>query len=272
MTGPLLLASLFILPAAEPAVSVGKAEYEGRPHLVVEAGGGTAWLDVRSGGLSRFIDGGGRDWIAFRMKPWGDYPDAAAGAFRGFPNLVHGEDPDAGFGHPGHDTAASRVVERSDNRVVVACETESGRWATRWTFTPEAIELAVERTPDEAKYWVLYEGPIGGDFDPGYEIVRTPSGSIATPGTDFQDGDRVTGVFPWAEFFDAEHKAGLRIERLQPAGEGVVDCWAQLGSTDAGVNAADGMMVFGFGRGPEGIDPRLTGPRRFRLRFVPPGV
>ena len=62
-------------------VTVTEADYEGRPHFVIETNAIKYWLDRRSGGLSRLIDDRGTDWIAFGMKPWGDYPDAAASSF-----------------------------------------------------------------------------------------------------------------------------------------------------------------------------------------------
>ena len=259
-----MVASLLLCLVAD--VGVREDTFEDRPHFVVETDNATAWLDRRSGGLSRLIDGGGRDWIAFRMKPWGEYPAAAAGAFRGFPNMVFGDDPDAGFGHPGHDTGRSAVTEQGEH-VVIDAKSESGRWAIRWTFTDADIAMAVTRTPDDAKYWVLYEGPVGGSFDPAAESVATPSGEIPAGAVDFFAGVRVAGVFPWAEFRDSGCDAALRIERGGPAGEGVIDTWANLGA-EGGLRSSDGMTVFGFGRGPQGIDPRLAGEQTFRLQFV----
>ena len=266
----LVMAAVLLAPvAAAEGVGVREDVYEGRPHLVIETPQATTWLDMRSGGLSRLIDSDGHDWIAFRMKPWDKYPAAAAGAFRGFPNMVFGEDPDAGFGHPGHDAGRTQIVSTDGQTAVIDCTSNSGRWAIRWTFTADGIQMDVSKAPAEARYWVLYEGPIGGRFAPTEQTVVRPQSVVPTAGVDFFAGDRVLGRHSTVAFVDDACDSVLAMFQVSPRGESQQDTWAQLASRPRGSDwPEDGMMVFGIGRGPSGIDPQLTGRHSFLLSFL----
>ena len=47
-----------------------------------------------------------------------------------------------------------------------------------------------------------------------------------------------------------------------------IDTFAQLGNTKEGLASADGMVVFGFGRGRNGIEPLLRGKHSFRIGLL----
>ena len=44
-----------------------------------------------------------------------------------------------------------------------------------------------------------------------------------------------------------------------------IDTFSHLGDTKNGIDSDNGMVVFGFGRGPQGIEPLLTGNHSFRI-------
>jgi hypothetical protein len=112
------------------------------------------WVYQKAGaGFPSLTDSDERDWISYR--PGG----GSAGQYRGIPNVVH---PEGGF-HPGAETCTSRLIESSDDRVVIASESLDGRWGCRWTILPDRAAMDLERVGHP--YWILYEGTPGGDYD-----------------------------------------------------------------------------------------------------------
>ena len=243
------------------AVSIREDEYEDRPHFVVETGSATYWIDRRSGGVSRLIDRDGVDWVQFRMTPWDDYPAAAAGAFRGLPNAVFGGDI-GGFGHPGWDVAESRRV---GTRSIVAT-TENG-WSLTYDFDRRGVDIEIDPGADPRPYWFLYEGPIAGRFAPGPQTIRTEVFDGGDDSLDYFAGRKLTANFSSASLSDPQSDYILALHHRTDRGG--IDTASYLGNTEAGIDSDDGMVVLGFGRGPDGIDPKLTGRHRFRVEMKP---
>src|SRR6185503_20807534 len=155
------------------AVSVTKADYEGRAHFKIVTASATYFYDRTGGGFSRLIDREGKDWISFHSDPMTEVPASAGAGFRGIPNLVHGKDnPDAGAGHPGFEQCESSRAGADAIRTV----SKSGRWAWSWRFTDAHATLTVERADPGSAYWFLYEGTVGGRWSPPSHYWGTDTG------------------------------------------------------------------------------------------------
>ncbi|MEM9659565.1 MAG: hypothetical protein AAF961_14495, partial [Planctomycetota bacterium] len=135
---------------------------EGLPALKIETPTATYFLEKTGAGLSSLIDIDGNDWLGFRPEKG----SGAAGEYRGFPNAVHQQ---AGsYFHPknaGTDPATVRIEFASSDRVSLAAESNNGLWACRYEFFPTHCTFTMTRVPDGWKYWILYEGTPGGDYD-----------------------------------------------------------------------------------------------------------
>jgi hypothetical protein len=254
--GPAIVARI-----AKPTFSIRDDTYQDRDHFVIHTKTATYWLDKNSGGISRLIDRQGKDWIAFKKEPWGDYPDAAASSFRGLPNLLFAQDED-GFGHPGWDRGTS--VQTGDR--TIQCTSNRGDWKLVWTFADDHVDLDVETKKPNAKYWFLYEGTIAGRWAPKQQYFATNTLVPVTDPHDYQAGDRIGGTFRWAYFGDSDADHLLYIVHDQS--DDLTDQFSHLGNTKTGLDSPDGMVVFGFGRGLQGIDPQLTGNNSFRLGLL----
>jgi len=252
-----------VVRSRKPEVAIHEDQYEGRKHFVVETPRATYWLDKRAGGLSRLIDADGNDWIQFRKEPWGDYPAAAASSFRGLPNLLFGDGhAESGFGHPGWDRGTS---ERLDEHTI-RCTSESGQWQLLWRCSAEGAQLVVEKFVPDAPYWFLYEGPIAGRWAPEQQYFATDAMPPHHQPHDYFKGDRLYGDWRWAYFGDQSVQRVMFIVHQQADSQ--KDTFAHLGNAKSGLASEDGMVVFGFGRGSEGIQPLLTNRQSFRIGFL----
>ncbi len=243
-------------------ITINENTYQGRKHYVVTTAAATYWVDHNSGGLSRMIDRDGNDWIGFKMRPWGDYPAAAAGAFRGLPNAVFQGD-DGGFGHPGWDKGSTKRVDRK----TLVTDSESGKWQLRWGFTDDDATVTITKADPTRKYWFLYEGTIAGRFQPHAQYFATDTLAPVTEPKDYIGGDRFHQAWKWAYFGDTSVARVLSIVHEQD--DDLIDTFAHLGNDrEQGLSSTDGMVVFGLGRGAKGVEPLLTGENSFRLRFI----
>jgi hypothetical protein len=229
---------------------IEEGEYEGRPQFIVQTENATWYFDRQGGGFSRLIDSDGNDWIAFSKNPLNSFPESAAAGYRGIPNAVF-MGPDKGAGHPGFDQCRSEI----DGVNTIRSETLSGRWAWRWDFSNDSARFTMERADPEQKWWFLYEGPVAGSFDPSRKFWGTDKGgpSFDTPTINDQKFDR----WRWAYFGDRYFKRILLV--IQHSKDNLEDNLWFLGSTENGsICSSDGMIVFGFGRGP-GTKPLFSG-------------
>jgi hypothetical protein len=237
---------------ATPAICIEFAEVsrEGRPHLRVVTGSATYFYDIAGGGFSSLLDNQGCDWIQFHAEPLDQFPASAAAGYRGLPNLLFGkQNPDAGAGHPGFNQCSSQHVGAH----AIRTETKSGLWAWTWSFTHTNAVLRIEKADPNHAFWFLYEGPIAGSFSPSTKYWGTNLGGPRFDTPDLRS--QLFGSWRWAYFGDINVNQLLFVAQVKP--DDLPDTMWYLGNTDAGLEAPDGMVVFGFGRGP-GAKPRFT--------------
>jgi hypothetical protein len=113
----------------------------------------------------------------------------------------------------------------------------------------------MEKTDPEHRWWFLYEGPIAGTFAPPDKVWGTDRGG---PRADVPAiGDQLFDRWRWVYFGDRDGPRVLFLAQHEP--DDLPDTLWYLGSSDGGAaTARDGMVVFGFGRGPE-TKPRFRG-------------
>jgi len=241
-------------PKAESKFKCDKVMYEEREHFRIETKNIVYYYDLAGGGFSRMIDKNGNDWISFKMKPWNEYPASAASSFRGFPNMVFIGD-DAGAGHPGHDKCRSWIEKDQ-----VVSETLNGKWKWLWYFEKDYAVLDVLNVAEGEKYWILYEGTPGGNFKPGNYTFGTSELLPTNKINDYYKGETKHGLFDW--IFNSCTSAGNTFFMVQVEQDEHLDLYGFLGNSEAGLESADGMTVFGFGRGKE-TNPLLDKPQKF---------
>jgi hypothetical protein len=260
IVGIVLLALALSVAPAGVAVSISEGTYEDRPQFIVRTGTATWWYDKAGGGFSRLLDRDGRDWIGFSRHPLNKFPDSAAAGYRGIPNAVFGRDnPDAGAGHPGFNQCESTLVSSNAIRSV----TTSKRWAWTWTFNETHARLNVEKVDPAGRYWFLYEGPPGGRWSPASHYWGTDQGGPRPEKPDIKN--QLFGRWRWVYFGDEASPRTLFAAQAEP--DALDDTIWYMGAGDGGaITAADGMMVFGFGRAA-GAKPLLQEPRTFFVGF-----
>jgi hypothetical protein len=261
----LLAASTFILlcllgfPSLK-AVQIIEDVFEGRPQFVVQTENATWWYDRKGGGFSRLLDREGRDWIAFSREPLNEFPASAAAGYRGMPNAVF-TGPDKGAGHPGFDLCESE--KEAPN--IIRTRSRSGQWHWTWTFTENSATFDMIEADPGQPWWFLYEGPVAGRFAPSSQYWGTSAGgpNHHTPGL----RDQEFGQWRWAYFGDTGVERIFFIRHHHP--DQLADTFWYLGSSQGGAAAApDGMVVFGFGRGP-GTQPLFRGAgQQFTAGFL----
>jgi hypothetical protein len=255
-----LLVSLLFTLACSADISIEETTYEGRTHFLVKSQSLEYFYDIQGGGFSRIIDQEGRDWVSFRIEPWGSYPASAASAFRGLPNLVfQGEDD--GAGHPGHDKCISRAEA---NKIITS--SRSGLWEWSWEFFDNYAVLDVLKTDPERSYWFLYEGTPGGAYKPGQSYFGSHAGGPYPATHDYYQGDILWGDFYW--MYAGSSDAAGTLFMIQEKQDKLKDMISFLGNTEKGMESPDGMTVFGFGRGKEAT-PLLQGKQRFIIGLYP---
>jgi hypothetical protein len=159
--------------------------------------------------------------------------------------------PDAGAGQPGFNRCHSVQL----NAQTIQTISLSRKWQWSWRFTENHAVFTMEKTDPEHAWWFLYEGPIAGSFAPKEKYWATDELGLSTDIP--SNSNQLFGQWQWAYFGDrrtprvlylAQHQADSRPDTL----------W-YLGSSDGGSSSAtDGMMVFGFGRGPK-TTPQFRG-------------
>ena len=119
-------------------------------------------LEKTGAGLASMIDPDGNDWLSFDPTPG----SRAGGEYRGFPNAVHQQ---AGnYFHAknqGTDVSITKVKHVGSDRVTISAVSDNGLWACRYDFYPTHCTFTMTRMPPDKRYWVLYEGTPGGQYD-----------------------------------------------------------------------------------------------------------
>lgn len=158
---------------SEPATPKTSARVELTEDAIDESAGGLAcyrigtpaatyYLEKTGAGLSSLVDRDGNDWLGFHPRRG----SGAAGEYRGFPNAVHQQE--GSFFHAGNDGpngAVTKVEYSGDDRVSISAASVRGHWACRYDFYPTHCTFTMTRMPAGGKYWVLYEGTPGGQYD-----------------------------------------------------------------------------------------------------------
>lgn len=241
-------------------VKISEAEYEGRAHFVIRTATAEYWYDRAGGGFSRLIDVDKRDWISFRASPLKEVPASAAAGFRGLPNLVFGKDnPDAGVGHPGFDKCTTELL----NTQTLLTRSLSGTWEWYWSFSDDHATLTILRNDPDHPYWFLYEGTIGGRWSPSTHFFGTDRSGPSKNSSDSKSQSTLSSRFVY--FGDDSSDHVILLVQNEPD-ELVENLW-YMGATPDGLDAPDGMVVFGFGR-EKGSKPLLRKPLSFRVGFV----
>jgi hypothetical protein len=219
------------------------------------------YYQSEAGGFSSICDRDGVDWINFHPGR-DEVPGGAASVFRGLPNLVHPQ----GLGHPGFAGCSSRISMDSSTITVTTRSKEQG-WEWRVRFFNEFVKFSITQTPEDARYWFLYEGTIGGAYDPSNSYWGLPSGKRNLSSAD-PDLLSASNPFPGEQWVYFGHNSSPRVffcARLDEGGEESVLYF--MGADERKLKAKDGMMVFGFGRG-EGVTKLFTGKREFIIGFA----
>ena len=256
----LILLFPILLAACSDAVHMEETDFEGRPHFLVKTKSLDYYYDVQGGGFSRIIDLEGKDWVSFKMEPWGTYPASAASSYRGLPNLVY-QGEDDGAGHPGHDKCRSWA---EGNKITT--ESLSGLWLWTWAFFSDHAVLEILQTETERSYWFLYEGTPGGSFDPQDSYFGSDQGGPFQGGHDYYKGEILWGNFQW--IYAGSKGASGTFFMIQEEQDKNMDMISFLGNTEAGLESPDGMTVFGFGRDKDAT-PLLNGSQSFVIGFYP---
>lgn len=249
----------------KPTVKIREIKYRRVPHFRIETPRATYYLEKQSGGLSRVLDADENDWVAFDYEEVTAVPKSAAAGFRGIPNLVF-RDPGNGIGHPGFDRCNSVVVNDSTIRVT----SYDGLWQWSWQFTSASLAvLTLEKTDDSRAYWFLYEGPSGGIFEPSKSYFVTQGDGIHSETPELMAGQATVGQWQWACFGHYTLDRVLLIYQAVP--DTLADFMSYMGADEQGINAANGMTVFGFGRSTD-TKPLLTAKNRFVIGFYEDAV
>jgi hypothetical protein len=225
-------------------MEIREDSYEGRAQLVVTTQNGTWWLDSAGGGFSRLIDPDGVDWLGFRKDPLERFPDSAAAGYRGMPNCLFGEsNPDAGGGHPGFD----RCISTMDGKHYLLTRTVSGRWAWHWTLLETSAVFTMEKVDDKHPWWFLYEGTVGGRYEPEKTFWATDTDGRQTRIPDIHN--QHYGHWRWVYFGHEDSRWVLYLLR-EPSEHATDNLWFLGNERGGAADSPDGMLVFGFGRGP----------------------
>jgi hypothetical protein len=249
-----------LLSSCKDSILMEETVYEGRKHILVKTKTLDYYYDLQGGGFSRIVDREGKDWVGFKMEPWGDYPASAASSFRGLPNLVfQGEDD--GAGHPGHDKCTSRVEGK---RIITG--SLSGLWKWTWEFYDDHAVLEIQKTDPDRSYWFLYEGTPGGSFDPLNSYFGTNRGGPHPGAQDYYKGEILRHRFRW--MYAGSTYSAATFYMVQEQEDDFMDMVSFLGNTESGLESPDGMTVFGFGR-DEGARALLQDPQRFIIGLFP---
>lgn len=234
-------------------------KYQGKDHYIIETQEITYYYDIGGGGFSRMLDKYGNDWISFKQIT-ANYPQGAAGTFRGIPNMVY-QGEDNGAGHPGFDQCHSWF----ENGMLYS-ESKSKLWKWRWSFHSNYAKLEVLKTDPERNYWFLYEGTPGGKFKPSTNYYGTNTEKPSASGPDFYKGK--AQFQPLKHAFVGVKNLDITFFMLHKTNFPVNGLVSYLGNSEAGIESKDGMTVFGFGRG-EKTNPLLNGQHQFIIGFYP---
>jgi len=257
----LLLWVQLLFASSEGGVRITDSSDEGKDAFRIETSSVVYYYQKGAGGFSSILDRDGRDWIGYRDSGAPEYPASAASDYRGLPNLVF-RGVDDGAGHPGFRACSSVLISPDTIRT----ESKSGSWIWEWRFFEDHCELKVLKTDPSRAYWFLYEGIPGGRYEPKEQYWGSDQGGPRRDNPDYLAGREVYGEWKWAYFGD--NRSGQVLFMVSLREEAETAGMGYLGAEQRGLEAEDGMVVFGFGR-DKGALPLLEGRARFVVGFYP---
>jgi hypothetical protein len=213
----------------------------------------TYYYQKEAGGFSSMLDREGTDWINFKPEK------TTTRIARGIPNLVW---PD-NVAHPGYFNAESRF--ESPNTIY--SRTKDGLWEWRWIFADETATLDILKTAPKRKYWFLYEGTIGGVFDPDNSFWGTEIHGRRYDAPVWPDGNTKPFHDKWQVAYFGHNDFPRVLFAFNHSKELSLNLFSYMSVTEKGLWASDGMTVYGFGR-DHGPKPLLEGPNTFTIGFL----
>jgi len=231
------------------AITITEGVYRGIEHFIIYTKNATYYYDKSGGAFTRIVDKQGIDWIDFKKEPWNSYPQSAASSFRGLPNLVYGSD-DNGVGSPGYDKCISTKISKRTIQTV----SKSEKWKWTWVFTNHYAELTIEKIDNGYKYRFMYNGVIGGKYNPDNQYYGTNLGGPSFKVYNLNEGEKIYGNWLWSYFGDRDIKRVFFVAQKNP--EHHIDSYSFLGAGEEGIYSDDGMVTFGFGV-KEDFNPEL---------------
>ncbi|MBD3374758.1 hypothetical protein GF406_06985 [candidate division KSB1 bacterium] len=247
-----LLLCLFTCTACPQVVRLSEQKLDdtGLDCFVIQTPVATYFLEKSGGGLAKMIDKDGNDWLSFDPTPG----TAAAGEFRGFPNAVHQQD--GSFFHPrnsGTDSSFTTVKQVKPDTILIETKTGNGNWTALWIFNPDFCTFKMTKMPADYKYWILYEGTPGGQYNDD-DWWMTSAVKTHQPLTVNHDGD--IPAPEWIAFGDRSLDRALFLFNHQD--DDHPDHFYQMHQQ---------MTVFGFGR--KGLEKFHSDvPHSFTIGFI----
>lgn len=232
-------------------VRITETADEGMEAFRIETAEIVYYYQKEAGGFSSILDREGFDWIGYRNSGKPEYPASAASDYRGLPNLVFRGDDD-GAGHPGFQACWSELAAPDTVRTV----SKSGLWSWEWRFQDSYAEMTVLKADPSRAYWFLYEGMPGGRYSPSEQYWGTDLGGPRRDTPDYLAGEEIYGKWKWVYFGDV--RSGRVLFILNRSSNPYLSEMGYLGADSAGLEAGDGMVVFGFGRKKNAV-PFLEG-------------
>lgn len=223
-------------------IKIEEVFYKRGPHFKISSEYATWYLEKASGGFSSVIDRQGNDWIDWSDTGEDKFPSSAAFDYRGIPNMIHASEKDNGAGHPGFDVI--RKVEILDENSI-RFTSKSGKLLWSFHFSDNYVRMDIEEISDEQLYWILYEGPVGGDYNPSNAYWGTDQGMRSFI-PDYLGEETVEEQWQWIYFGDKSQDRVFFAAQHYP--DPLPDIMGFMGASLKGLKAEDGMVVFGFGR------------------------
>jgi len=245
-----------------PNVNIEETVFKNTLHYKITTKTATYFLEKQSGGFSSILDAQATDWVQFHKSDTIRGTAGAAADFRGLPNMVY-QGEQNGVGHPGFDQCVSEQVNDTLIRVI----SNSGNYVFSYAFTHEYAQLNIEKADTSRKYWMLYEGPIAGKFNPKSHICVTNEGYHSEQPSIYGDTP-INGNFEWMCFGDENYDKMFYIEHV--TADTLIDIVYYMGSSgpELGNDSPDGMVVMGYGRDPH-TNPKMNQyPNTFRFGFI----
>lgn len=257
-----LLVLLFSCQQKQNQVMIEEVGYKNTPHFKITTPSATYFLEKQSGGFSSILDNKGTDWVQFHKSDTILGAAGAAADFRGLPNMVY-QGEQNGVGHPGFDQCVSEQV----NDTMIRVTSHSGNYVFSFSFAPEYAIMNIEKADTSRKYWVLYEGPIAGKFNPKSHLVFSNEGFHPEKPSIYGDIP-IHGNFEWMCFGDENYDKMFYVEHVTP--DTLIDIVYYMGSSGPGLGneSPDGMVVMGFGRDPRTNPLMDQFPNVFRFGFI----